>query len=66
MAAGHDVTVVTSIEREWVDSLIRMADDPGMTREMGRKGMELAQREFEKTLLAGKMLDVLEDVVAGR
>jgi glycosyltransferase involved in cell wall biosynthesis len=63
---GCGFTVDADDERELVDSLIRMADDPETAREMGRKGKELAQREFDKTLLADKMLKVLEGVAASR
>jgi glycosyltransferase involved in cell wall biosynthesis len=59
---GCGFTVDADDERELVESLIRLADDPETAREMGRRGKELAQREFDKTLLAEKMLKVLEDV----
>jgi glycosyltransferase involved in cell wall biosynthesis len=64
--SGCGYTVDADDERELVDILIRMADDPDMTAEMGRKGKELAQREFDKTLLADKMLKVLEGVAGAR
>lgn len=46
----------------FADALERMADDRGALVEMGRNGRRLAEREFDRRVLADRLVDVLEAV----
>jgi glycosyltransferase involved in cell wall biosynthesis len=42
--------------------VISLQEDPGRTARMGRNARALAEREFDRDHLAGRMLEVLERV----
>jgi glycosyltransferase involved in cell wall biosynthesis len=49
-------------EQDLVDKLIYLADNPDEAKRMGEIGRQLAVREFDKKVLANKMLQVLQKV----
>ncbi|HYG15651.1 MAG TPA: glycosyltransferase family 4 protein [Bacteroidia bacterium] len=55
-------TVDADDERELVEKLIYLADNPAAGKEMGRNARGLAEREFDKKILAEKMLQALVKV----
>ncbi len=49
------------------DALVRLAEEPGLAERLGRNGRALAEREFDRDLLAERFRETLEAVVtAGR
>lgn len=49
-------------QQVFADALEQAADDRGALKEMGRRGRELAEREFSRDLLANRFVDWLEGV----
>lgn len=48
------------------DLLIKLHDNPGIVKEMGARAKMLAVRDFDKDILADRMLEVLVSVTGGR
>jgi len=48
------------------DLLIKLHDDPGIVKEMGARARMLAARDFDKDILADRMLEVLVSVAGER
>jgi len=48
------------------DLLIKLHDDPGIVKEMGARAKMLAARDFDKDILADRMLEVLVSVAGER
>ena len=46
------------------DALVRLAESPELAEELGRNGRALAEREFDRDLLAGRFRDTLAAVAA--
>ena len=47
-----------------VANLVRLADDPQLRLDMGRRGRRLAEQTFDRTQIAADILDLLHSVVA--
>ena len=47
-------------------ALVRLARDPELAEELGRNGRALAEREFDRRLLAARFVETLEAAVSGR
>ncbi len=47
-----------------VSALRNLANDPGLRARMGQNSRALAEREFSRQLLAGRVEDVLQQAVA--
>lgn len=45
-------------------ALIRLADDPGMRIRMGQNARRMAETDFDRTVLANRLVDFLESVAA--
>lgn len=58
-------TVDADNEDELVEKLLLLADQPDTAKAMGQHGKEIAEKEFDKHLLAAKMLKILEEVHRG-
>jgi glycosyltransferase involved in cell wall biosynthesis len=58
-------TVDADKEEELVATLIFMSDHPEETKHMGERARLLAEKEFDKTLLATKMLQIVKSVHNG-
>ena len=50
--------------RALAGTLTDLAGKPELVRELGRNARALAEQEFSRDLLADRLADVLEDVVA--
>ena len=46
------------------DALIELADDPQRRQDMGRRARDLAERDFDRRLLADRFVDFLEKCAA--
>lgn len=61
-ADGTGIVVPPQNASAFADALIQMADRPAATAEMGRRGHNLAQREFLQTTLAQRCVSLMESV----
>lgn len=55
-------TIAPDDARGLAELLIRLSSDGEVLKDMGRRGMELAKKYFDKDVLSSKMLEVLKDV----
>lgn len=58
-------TVDADNEDELVEKLLLLAHQPETAKAMGQRGKEIAEKEFDKHILAAKMLKILEEVHRG-
>jgi glycosyltransferase involved in cell wall biosynthesis len=63
-AQGAGVVVPPQDPGAFADALIRLADKPSATREMGRQGRNFAQKEFSRKNLAQRCVSALESAAA--
>jgi hypothetical protein len=64
--AGAGLAVAPESPAEIAAALRRLRGDPALCAELGRRGRAFVEREFDRDVLAARMLAVLEDVVAER
>lgn len=66
MIAEHGCGVAVPPERPdlFADALERLADDPDLRRDLGRNARALAEAEFDRRMLADRLVDFLERQVA--
>ena len=62
-ASGCGCYVDPANPQQLADALERLADDPALRQEMGRNSRALAEREFSRQILAGKLENVLTQAV---
>ena len=60
-AAGCGVCIAPEDADALVDSVLRLADDPGLRRRFGQAGRKCAAR-FDRELLAARYLEIIEQV----
>jgi glycosyltransferase involved in cell wall biosynthesis len=57
---------LASTEDEWVEKVGRLADDPGLRREMGRAGRQTIEDRYSARVWVPRFREILEAVVDGR
>jgi glycosyltransferase involved in cell wall biosynthesis len=48
------------------EAIRRVADDPNWGREMGLQGRRYLEEHFDRSVIAGKLLSVMEDMTGSK
>lgn len=47
---------------QFCDNILKLADEPALRAEMGRRGHDLALKKFDRRILAGRLLEIFSEI----